>query len=377
MKVGYFKKNFNKFPHNFIKHNKKFNKKLPIFTIAICTYNHKFFYKTLHSVINQTYSNTEIIILDHGAISHNKDIYRKFIKKKNIGVIEIKKNHGVKNSIKIWNLAPYYARGDYIYILNDDDYISKNFAKRMTKLFLENKNCVTAAPMPISVDQFNKVNHDYSLVNQRQKYTSGIDVALNFMKSWLEMKALSFFFRNSHENKSYIDKNLKKYDPVLFLAPGGVMAIKRDLLIKYGGYDFNNDDTQLLKYSVLGDTGYDPKAKLFWRHHQNQNNKILENLGDLRYKQLTESIKESGYLDYWKKNFSRKNYLLLKEYTNYKIVFDIQKILFHIIRKKSFISIIKIFFNVLVECPMKISFLVFYKTFIKSIYFFIKFLNAK
>ena len=92
MKAGYFKKDFNKFPHHFIKHNKKFNKKLPIFTIAICTYNHKFFYKTLHSVINQTYSNTEIIILDHGAISHNKDVYRKFIKKKNIGIIELKKN---------------------------------------------------------------------------------------------------------------------------------------------------------------------------------------------------------------------------------------------------------------------------------------------
>lgn len=377
MKAGYFKKDFNKFPHNFIKHNKKFNKKLPIFTIVICTYNHKFFYKTLHSVINQTYSNTEIIILDHGAISYNKEVYRKFIKKKNIGIIELKKNHGVENSIKIWNLAIHYARGDYIFILNDDDYISKNFAKRMTQLFLENKKCVTAAPMPISVDEFNKVNNDYSLVNQRQKYTSGINVALNFMKSWIDMKALDFFFRNSHKNKTYIRKNLKKYDPVLFSAPGGVMTIKRDLLIKYGGYDFNNDDTQLLKYSVLGDTGYDPKAKLFWRHHKNQNNKILENMGDIRYKQLTESIKESGYLDYWKNNFSRKDYQLLKEYTNYKIVFDIQKILFHFIRKKSFISIIKIFFNVLAQCPMKISFLVSYKIFTKFIFFFIKFLNAK
>jgi len=377
MKAGHFKKNFNKFPHTFVKHSKNFNKKIPIFTIIICTYNHKFFKKTLYSVINQTYPNIEIIILDHGAISHNKDLYRKFIKKKNIGAIELKKNYGVKNVTKIWNLALHYARGDYIFILNDDDYISKNFAKRMTKLFLENKKCVTAAPMPISVDEFNKINHDYSLVNQRQKYTSGIEVALNFMKSWLDMKTLDFFFRNNHKNKSYIKKNLNKYDPVLFLAPGGIMTIKRDLLIKYGGYDFINDETQLLKYSVLGDTGYDPKAKLFWRHHQNQNNKIYENLGDLHYKQITESIKESGYFEYWQKNFSRKDYLLLKEYTNYKIVFDIQKILFNFIKKKSFISVIKIFFKVLVECPMKISFLVFYKISIKSIYFFIKFLNAK
>ena len=117
MEVANFKKNFQKFSHIFVKHNKKFNKKLPIFTIAICTYNHKFFYKTLHSVINQTYSNTEIIILDHGATSHNKEVYRKFITKKNIGVIELKKNYGVENVIRIWNLVPYYARGDYIFIL--------------------------------------------------------------------------------------------------------------------------------------------------------------------------------------------------------------------------------------------------------------------
>ena len=377
MEVANFKKNFQKFSHIFVKHNKKFNKKLPIFTIAICTYNHKFFYKTLHSVINQTYSNTEIIILDHGATSHNKEVYRKFITKKNIGVIELKKNYGVENVIRIWNLVPYYARGDYIFILNDDDYISKNFAKRMTKLFLENKNCVTAAPMPISVDEFNKMNHDYSLVNRRQKYTSGIDVALNFMKSWLDMRALNFFFKNNTKNKIYIKKNLNKYDPILFLSPGGVMAIKRNLLIKYGGYDWNNDETQLLKYSVLGDTGYDPKAKLFWRHHQNQNNAIYTKRGSIWVKKMIQEIKKSGYFEYWKKNFSDEHYLLLKKHTFNRLVFIVMNTLSYFVKTRNIYGLTKLIFRIIYECPINIILNIFYRIFLKSIYYFSKSLNAK
>jgi glycosyltransferase involved in cell wall biosynthesis len=375
--IANLKKKINKFEHSFIKHNKKFNKKNPIFTIGICTYKHKYLFKTLNSVVNQTYENLEIIILDHGAIFENKQVYKKFIKKKNIAIVEIKKNYGIENTMNVWNFIPYYCKGEYIFILNDDDYISKNFAQKMVDLFLKNENCVTAAPLPVSVNKYSKVNHDYSLVNMRPRYISGLDVALNFMNSWMDMKALNFYFTNHHRKKYYVKKFLERYLPVLFLAPGGIMTIKRDLLIKYGGYDFNNDDTQLLKYSVLGDTGYDPKAKLFWRHHYHQNNKISERKGDTYYVPITNSIKESGYFDYWKKNFSRDNYLLLKKYTNYKIVFNIQKIIISFIRKRSFITVIKIFYNVLVQCPLSISFLIFYKTFIKSIYFFIKFLNAK
>jgi hypothetical protein len=247
----------------------------------------------------------------------------------------------------------------------------------MTNLFLENKNCVTAAPMPISVDEFNKINHDYSLVNQRKKYTSGIDVALNFMKSWLDMRALNFFFKNNNKNKIYIKKNLNKYEPILFLSPGGVMAIKRNLLIKYGGYDWNNDETQLLKYSVLGDTGYDPKAKLFWRHHQDQNNVIYTRRGSIWIKKMIQEIKCSGYFKYWEKNFSDEHYLLLKKHTFNKLVFTVMNSVSYFIKTRNIYGLTKLIFRIIYECPINIILNIFYRIFLKSIYYFSKSLNAK
>ena len=51
-----------------------------------------------------------------------------------------------------YNVALHYAKGDYISHLAYDDKISLDYAEKIISLFLENKKCLTAAPMPYSIN---------------------------------------------------------------------------------------------------------------------------------------------------------------------------------------------------------------------------------
>jgi len=91
----------------------------PLVSIIIPTYNRAhYLYKTIESVINQTYSNLEIIIIDDGSTDETKSVVDKFCDKrlkyffqKNSGV-SVARNNGIRR-----------ATGEYIMFLDSDDTI--------------------------------------------------------------------------------------------------------------------------------------------------------------------------------------------------------------------------------------------------------------
>ena len=62
--------------------------KLPLITIYITNHNYgKYIEKSINSVLNQTYKNFEIIIIDDGSTDNSRKIIEKFSKKKKIKII--------------------------------------------------------------------------------------------------------------------------------------------------------------------------------------------------------------------------------------------------------------------------------------------------
>ena len=92
---------------------------LPLISIVIPTYNHaNFIAKALKSVINQTYKNWEIIIIDNQSVDETYEIINKFhdprikyFKISNNGVIAKSRNLGIKVS-----------KGEWIAFLDSDDW---------------------------------------------------------------------------------------------------------------------------------------------------------------------------------------------------------------------------------------------------------------
>lgn len=100
-----------------------------VVSIIVPIYNaEKYLNKCIESIVNQLYSNIEIILIDDGSTDNSLNICKDYcMKDKRIRLISQKnggpskaRNNGIKNS-----------SGDYILFVDSDDYIENNMIKEM------------------------------------------------------------------------------------------------------------------------------------------------------------------------------------------------------------------------------------------------------
>ncbi len=108
----------------------------PLITVGVPTYNGgKFIEKALQSVLNQTYNNLEILILDNCSKDNTSAIVSAFQKADNrIKYIRHPTNIGY---IKNFNLIAPNATGEYILFFADDDLYDKNYIKILWEEFVK------------------------------------------------------------------------------------------------------------------------------------------------------------------------------------------------------------------------------------------------
>src|SRR3990167_136777 len=262
-----------KIDYDLFVHSDEHYSSVPIFTIILTIYdaNIRFIEESLHSVFNQRYKNTEVVLINNGADGKVSGlIWHYFLTHKNSKLI-CTKEHLYNPSAKLlqdpipllWNAGLFCSVGDYVYFLSYDDFISCDYTEKMVQLFTQNEKCCTAAPSVVLVNELSEINIDETAhlknYSQREKYTNGILLAQNFMDGG---NKIGF--------------------------PGGLLSIKSDLVLDCGGFDKNNDLSQLFKFAVCGDSGFDPNAALYWRHHSNQAHKIQRKMGLVYYRDVKE-----------------------------------------------------------------------------------------
>ena len=97
----------------------------PLVSVIIPIYNTRDYdlIKCINSIINQSYKNIEIILVDDGSNISNKKIIANFSRKeKKVNVFHIK-NSGVSNAR---NVGINNSNGDYIMFVDADDWIDEN-----------------------------------------------------------------------------------------------------------------------------------------------------------------------------------------------------------------------------------------------------------
>lgn len=96
-------------------------------SIIVPVYNvEKYLERCVDSIINQTYKELEIILVDDGATDSSPELCEQFAKKDaRIQVIH-KKNGGLSDAR---NAGIPYASGEFLYFCDSDDYIEKNLIK--------------------------------------------------------------------------------------------------------------------------------------------------------------------------------------------------------------------------------------------------------
>ena len=95
-------------------------------SIIVPVYNsEKFLVKCLNSIINQTYENIEILLIDDASSDRSLEICKRYKEKdKRIILLENKENRGVSYSR---NLALKRATGKFLAFIDSDDYVEKDY----------------------------------------------------------------------------------------------------------------------------------------------------------------------------------------------------------------------------------------------------------
>lgn len=115
----------------------------PIVSVIIPNYCHsKYLTQRIDSVLNQTYQNFELIILDDCSPDNgaSKAVIEKY--RGNVHVSHIvynKENSG--STFKQWNKGVALAKGEYIWIAESDDYCEIDFLKKMVSQIQEHNTC--------------------------------------------------------------------------------------------------------------------------------------------------------------------------------------------------------------------------------------------
>lgn len=110
-------------------------------TVIMPTYKRaKFLERAIYSVLNQSYNNIELIVVDDNDAEsiyrqENEKLMQKYKMYNNVKYIKHEKN---KNGAVARNTGIKEATGEYITFLDDDDFFLKNRIEKMVKILNEN-----------------------------------------------------------------------------------------------------------------------------------------------------------------------------------------------------------------------------------------------
>lgn len=103
---------------------------MPLVTVIIPNYNHApYLRQRIDSVLNQTFRDIEVIILDDCSQDHSRDIIREYRDDCRIRLAFNEINSGCV--FKQWNKGLRMATGKYVWIAESDDYSDLEFLDRM------------------------------------------------------------------------------------------------------------------------------------------------------------------------------------------------------------------------------------------------------
>jgi len=118
-------------------------------TLYITNYNYdKYIEKSILSVLNQSYQNFELIIIDDGSTDNSRVIIEKFSKNKKVEII-YQNNKGLNVSN---NIALKIARGKYLMRLDADDFLDENALQIMLNQIEKDDNIGLVFPDYFLVD---------------------------------------------------------------------------------------------------------------------------------------------------------------------------------------------------------------------------------
>lgn len=299
---------------------KKINSTALVSVIIDTFYRPKMLQNAVSHILQQTYKNIELIIVNNGATKETIE-YIEYIKKNDsrIKVVNFAENQfswdDPQMLIRIClNAGLDVCTGDLVFYQSDDDWVAFDFIDRMVKLFVNNDKCITAIGRVANAKPDGTILNYYPIV-KRDTYVEGLNLAVDFITN---MKLLY------QEN------------------PGHSFVIKRDILNRYGRFQDTFEKQQILGIVPFGVSAFDPEAIMYWGRHDIQ----LNSIGTKRFifweKYMLKNIEspELSFIKIWQMNFENIHSNSMQVYCNSVVLSGFYRIIFSYLFNFKLISLL-------------------------------------
>lgn len=109
----------------------------PLVSVIVPCYNHEIYIEQcILSIVNQTYTNIQLIVIDDGSKDNSFDIISGLENKYNF-FAEKQQNRGLSKTIN--RALKQYVEGKYVIIIASDDYMASDRIEKQVKYFEENQ----------------------------------------------------------------------------------------------------------------------------------------------------------------------------------------------------------------------------------------------
>ncbi len=146
----------------------------PIVSVIIPNYNHAvFLQQRIDSVLKQTYTEFELIILDDCSTDNSRNVIETYRDVPRVSHIMYNESNSGNPFIQ-WDKGIKLAKGEYIWIAESDDWCELSLLENLVKGLNEKPDCVVSYCQSYCIDNHNRINFQSNHISLGE-YVNGKD----------------------------------------------------------------------------------------------------------------------------------------------------------------------------------------------------------
>ena len=147
------------------------------FTIIISSYNYENYIKeTIESVINQTYTNWEMVIVDDGSTDNSVEVIKSYCQKDDRIKLFQHENEVNKGIVETVKLGISKANTEWIVFIESDDIITPNYLEKKYEIIKKNKDVNYIFNQTELFGDKNAVEAFYPVIEKQLKILAGKNI---------------------------------------------------------------------------------------------------------------------------------------------------------------------------------------------------------
>lgn len=303
-------------------------------SIIVPVYNvEDYLSQCLNSIINQTYKNIEVIIVNDGSTDNSSNIIEKF-KIFNNNIIVINQKNGGLSVAR--NVGLSYATGKYILYVDSDDYLELECVEKIVNKIIKDKSEMVIFNYSKIYDSgINGENNIVSIGLDENKIYTGSEIAELMLKNLIQGYVCFRLFKRENLTKNNfifeVDRKVEDFFPMFkeTCNSNNISYIERHL---YNYRQRQGSTVNTINYKLMTDYIYAMELTATYAEKKNFNRVLIE-----RFKLIKSCIIIKNYY-----LFNKDSKKIYKEFSDNKLDKCLPNISFKIINKYNLKSVLLI-----------------------------------